>query len=188
MPVMVLNDRGWNTVELDERYYLWLVGLVSSKWQNYTLLLRRLYDTPFRVTLLMDENRVGDGLNMRDQFAYQGGLDIYDRDALKRCRPCSVLEVMVALAQRFEQEYMTNYDDEDPIGVWFGPMVSSLGLTGYDDQHFDPYGFDRIMKTFLDREYSPNGRGSLFYIPDTDQDMRHIEIWHQMMLWNGGRK
>lgn len=181
---MILFEKGWNADKLEQRYYDWLTGLIP-KWQkNYSILLRSLYETPFRVTLLMDENRVGDGLSMRTRFVWEKHLGTTERDVLKRQRPCSVLEVMIGLAQRFEEEYMTQYSDENPIENWFGPMISSLGLDGYDDQHFDLYGFDRTMLTFFDRTYFPDGRGSLFYIPGTSTDMRRVEIWQQMMLWN----
>ena len=184
-------EKGWNADTLEQAYYDWLTGLIPAWRTTHSRLLRCLYDTPFRVTLLMDENRVGDGLSMRTRFVYYKHLGATERDILKRQRPCSVLEVMIGLAQRFEEEYMTQYSDEDPIGTWFGPMLCSLGLERFDDQHFDLYGFDRIMLAFFDRTYFPDGRGSLFYIPGTTTDMRRVEIWQQMMMWsqqnfNGG--
>lgn len=180
---MTLLEKGWTISELESNYYNWLVRIVNGTLGNYSILLRKLYETPFRVTILMDENRVGDGLNMRTRFAWYENLGISERDILKRYRPCSVLEVMIGLAQRFEDEYMTQYEEPN-TGLWFESMIQSLGLGGYDDQHFDLYGFDRIMKTFMDREYSPDGRGSLFYIPNANSDMRRMEIWSQMMMWN----
>lgn len=179
---MTLIEKGWTTDELEQRYYEWLTGLIPGWTERYSILIRHLYETPFRVTLLMDENRVGDGLSMRARFVWAAGLGSIERDILKRQRPCSVLEVMIGLAQRFEEEYMTQYT-EDTINNWFSPMISSLGLQNYDDQHFDLYGFDRIMQTFLDRAYFPDGRGSLFYIPGTKDDMKYTEIWKQMMFW-----
>ena len=181
---MTMREMGWTADELEQRYYEWLTGLIPRWVSQYSILLRYLYETPFRVTLLMDENRVGDGLSMRSRFVYNWQLGAVERDILKRQRPCSVLEVMIGLAQRFEEEYMTQYTDEDPIETWFEPMINSLGLRNYDDPHFDFYGYDRIMKTFLDRTYSPDGRGSLFYIPGITEDMRQVEIWRQMMMWN----
>ena len=127
----------WTADELEKMYYDWLVTYHIAYLSNYQTLLRALYDTPFRVTILMDENRVGDGLDMRNRFAYQQGLGQQDRELLRQGRPCSVLEVMIGLAQRFDEEYMTQYSNEDPIGLLVRPMIESLGLQGYDDQHFD---------------------------------------------------
>ena len=179
---MTLIEKGWTTDELEQRYYEWLIGLIPGWTEGYDVLIRHLYETPFRVAMLMDENRVGDGLSMRARFVWAANLGVIERDILKRQRPCSVLEVMIGLAQRFEEEYMTQYT-EDTINEWFSPMITSLGLQNYDDRHFDLYGFDRIMRTFLDRAYFPDGRGSLFYIPGTKEDMRQTEIWKQMMFW-----
>jgi len=181
---MTIFEKGWTTNELERRYYEWLTSSISGWSNRYSILLKHLYETPFRVTMLMDENRVGDGLSMRTRFVWSEHLGAEERDILKKQRPCSVLEVMIGLAQRFEEEYMTQYSGEDPISIWFGPMIDSLGLRAYDDQHFDLYGFDRIMQTFLNRVYSPDGRGSLFYIPGTNEDMRQVEIWQQMMIWS----
>lgn len=181
--IPMITEKGWNANRLEQEYYEWLTDLIPNWHNNYSTLLKCLYETPFRVTLLMDENRVGDGLSMRTRFVWSHGLGVTERDILKRQRPCSVLEVMIGLAQRFEEEYMTQFSDEDTIETWFGPMIRSLGLDGYDDGHFDLYGFDRAMQAFFDRTYSPDGLGSLFYIPGTTTDMRQVEIWQQMMLW-----
>ena len=179
----------WTADELEQRYYEWLVTQHIRGWESYGVLLRSLYETPFRVMLLMDENRVGDGLGMRARFAYFYNLHPDERDILKQCRPCSVLEIMIGLALRFEEEYMTQYSTEDPIGAWFWPMINSLGLINYDDQHFDRPGYNRIIETFLNRTYSPDGRGSMFYIPGNMTDMRQIEIWQQMMMfYEGGNR
>jgi len=182
---MVFETR-WAAGELEEMYYDWLVATHLSYCNEYSILLRALYDTPFRVTILMDENRVGDGLDMRNRFAYQLGLGQQDRELLRQSRPCSVLEIMIGLAQRFDEEYMTQYINEDPIGALVKPMIESLGLQGYDDVHFDQYGFNQIMTNLLNRTYSPDGRGSLFYIPGIFADMRQIEIWRQMMMYYEG--
>lgn len=185
MSVEMTFGARWTADELEDRYYEWLIAQIPE-WGRYSVLLRSLYETPFRVILLMDENRVGDGLGMRNRYAYLCNLNAYERDILKQSRPCSVLEIMIGLAQRFEEEYMTLYSDEDPIGKWFWPMINSLGLTYYDDANFDRFGYSQIMETFLNRAYSPDGRGSLFYIPGSNTDMRQVEIWQQMMMFYEG--
>ena len=181
----VLESR-WAASDLENAYYNWLITTHITKLNNYSVLLRSLYETPFRVMLLMDENRVGDGLDMRNRFVYQLNLNPADREFLKQYRPCSVLEIMIGLAQRFDEEYTTQYDDEDSIGILIMKMIESLGLQSYDDQHFDQYGFVQVINNFLNRTYFPDGRGSLFYIPGITTDMRQIEIWRQMMMYYEG--
>ena len=39
-----------------------------------------------------------------------------------------------------------------------------------------------IIDRFLDREFDPDGKGSLFWIPNCRFDLRDTEIWIQM-LW-----
>ena len=182
---MIFGAR-WTADELEQRYYEWLVTQHIIGWESYSILLRALYETPFRVLMLMDENRVGDGLGLRSRFSYYNGLNNDERALLRNCRPCSVLEIMISLALRFEEEYMTQYACDDPIGAWFWPMINSLGFANYDDCHFDRFGYSNIIENFLNRTYSPDGRGSMFYIPGTTTDMRQIEIWQQMMMFNKG--
>lgn len=177
-------EKGWTADELEQNYYEWLTNWVPKWKYGYSLLLRHLYETPFRVTLLMDENRVGDGLSLRTRYVYEQQMSTIERDILKVRRPCSVLEVMIALGLRFEEEYMSpQATEENPIEAWFSPMIGSLGLADCDDLHYDPDVADFRILIFLDRVYRPNGLGGLFYIPNAHEDMREIELWQQMMLW-----
>ena len=178
-----MYEKEWNAGEINQRYYEWLTGMVARYNSRYSILFRTLYETPFRVIILMDENRVGDGLSLRNRFAWEQGLSREDRDILESYRPCSVLEVMIALALRCEEEYMAKEDDEDPVGNWFEPMLWNLGLFRMNDSHYDPDIVADKLETFLSRRYSPDGLGGLFYIPGIQEDMRKIEIWQQLRMW-----
>lgn len=172
------------TAELEQQYYCWLTGWIPRTWRDrYAMLLRHLYETPFVVTLLMDENRVSDGLALRNRFATEAGMDTSKRERLYACRPCGVLEVMIAMAVRLEEEYMTRFDDEDRIGPVFRSMISSLGLEGMDWAHYDRAVVDGILNRFLTRGYAEDGLGGLFYIPGTSYDMREMELFQQLMCW-----
>lgn len=180
---MQTNGRMWNIDELEQRYYKWLVSLIPAWRDSHGTLLRQLYDTPFRVTMIQDENRVGDGLSLRGRFIGERHIDLSNRDALKQCRPCSVLEVMIAMALRCEEEYMTQYSEEDPISVWFGPMILSLGLAHCSGPFYDTEEADVAIRNFLNRAYQPDGLGGLFHVPGIQEDMRKLELWSQMMIW-----
>ena len=176
-----MGERGWNL----EGYYVWLLNMIPFVRKGYGRILRILYDIPFRVTMIQDENRVGDGLSLRSRYAAEIGLPPAAREELKLSRPCSVLEVMIALALRCEEEYMTTYSDEDPVGRWVFPMISSLGLSPRTDDRTAA----GIVEAFLNRSYRPDGRGGLFYVPGAEEDMRTLELWSQLMLWlDKGRK
>lgn len=179
-------EKGWTADELERHYYIWLTDWIPEWRTTHSRLIQKLYETAFRVTLMMDENRVGDGLALRTRFVYENNMSSIERDVLKARRPCSILEVMIALALRFEEEYMTVYEDENPVSKWFGPMLEHLGLVADGDGVYekDIQMVNLKLKIFLDRAYAPDGRGGLFYIPGIPDDMRGIEIWRQMMMWN----
>ena len=59
-------------------------------------------------------------------------------------------------------------------------MIVSLGLSGMTDSNYNADYVDMVLDRFMDREYSSDGNGSLFYVPGTKKDFRNIEIWYQM--------
>lgn len=165
--------------DISNAYFEWLSDIVCgdrfSDKVSYGELLAFLHSKPFRYLLPMDDNRADDGLSMRYRFECATGNDERYLDG-----PCSVLEMMVALAIRCEE----TMDDPllgDRTGQWFWGMVRNLGLGGMYGNHFDIQIADDIIERFLDREYEPDGRGGLFTISDCDCDLRDVEIWHQ--LW-----
>ena len=68
-------------------------------------------------------------------------------------------------------------------GQWFWNMIVNLGLSNMNDDNFDETYFNRVMQIFLNREYSPNGRGGLFTVKNSPADMRTVEIWYQFMWY-----
>lgn len=166
-------------------YYMYLYQMVcgnddvstKSKWQ---MTIAHLFQTPFRYSYIsMDGNRLEDGLRLRERFGEEQGYSQHQLSLLD-IHECSILEVMIALALRMEEETMASSEFGDRTNRWFWYMIVSLGLGGMTDDHYDPDVVDRILDRFLDREYEPNGAGSLFYVPNTKKDFRNIEIWYQM--------
>lgn len=170
---MVRNDLR----DLRDLYFEWLYDLVSgerfSKETSYRRLLRRLYDTEFIFTIPKDDNRAEDGKDLRRRFTeYEDFLD----------EPCSVLEMMAALAVRIEESIMDDPQKGDRTRQWFWKMVVSLGLGSMYDNHYDEERVDYILDRFLNREYEADGKGGLFTVKNCDKDLRDVEIWIQM-LW-----
>lgn len=166
-------------------YYRYLYQMVrgddslsaKSKWQ---MTLSHLFQTPFRYSYIpMDGNRLEDGLRLRDRFGEENGYSQHQLTLLNGYE-CSVLEVMIALALRMEEETMASSEFGDRTNQWFWYMIISLGLSGMTDDNYNVDEVDFIVNRFLDREYEPNGAGSLFYVPNTKKDFRRIEIWYQM--------
>ena len=167
--------------EVINEYFDWLSGMVSkpkiSKRLSYRKLLVFLHATEFRYTIDMDENRAEDGKDLRYRYARESGWPDVP-DCLEG--PCSVLEMMIALAIRCEEWIMDNTEYGNRTDQWFWSMVTSLGLGSMNDERFDKVCASDVIERFLDREYKPNGKGGLFTINDCEDDLRDIEIWIQL--------
>lgn len=166
------------------KYLSYLKGLVCDQTRTgleYSKVFEALFDIEFyaigKLTEL-DGNRMGDAIELRVNYERDNG---YLRPVM--LGPPTVLEVMVALAVRCEDCIMGNYDYGNRTGVWFWYMIESMGLIPYTDDCFNKDNVYAIIFRMLDRKYSEDGRGGLFYIPDCRHDLRHVEIWYQMNWW-----
>lgn len=165
---------------LVNEYFEWVYDLVNEKNKPYRKLFARLHDREFTYLIDMDGNRYEDGINLRYRFGYERGYPNAMIATYLDDGPCSVLEMMVQLAIRCEEDIM----DDPNMGVrtsrWFWEMIDNLGLTHATDDRFDFDHVDDIITTFLEREYERDGRGGLFVIPNCKRDLRDVEIWYQM--------
>lgn len=163
-------------------YFEWLYDLVCgerfSRGISFRKLLVQLYNTDFIYIHPRDINRAKDGADLRYRFALIQGLD--DVPPYLDGYPCSVLEMMVALAIRCEETIMDDPQIGDRTSQWFWGMVNNLGLGAMFDDVYDSDTVDYILNRFLYREYEPDGRGGLFTIRGCEYDLRKAEIWHQL--------
>lgn len=170
--------------ELNNRYFKWMCQLVSvrrySKGRSYYKLLRFLHSVDFYYTIPMDGNREADGIDLRYRFGYENSYNESMITAFLDDRPCSVLEMMIALAIRCEENIMDDPDIGDRTSQWFWNMIENLGLDGMDDEEYDERYSDNVIKRFLDRNYKRNGEGGLFIVRHSGRDLRNVEIWYQM--------
>lgn len=168
-------------------YFEWMIRLVCdgkySRGLSWRQLFRLLHETEFIYILEMDGNRADDGIDLRYRFAFDSGYNERTIDEVMGDNPCSILEMMVALAQRCEEHITDDPDSGNRTGKWFFEMIESLGLLDMDDEHFEKVIAANILDRFMRREYRPDGRGGLFTISDSEHDMREAEIWYQMMWY-----
>ncbi|MDU5951804.1 MAG: hypothetical protein E6Z06_02840 [Clostridiales bacterium] len=94
-------------------------------------------------------------------------------------KPTSVLEVLIGLSVRFEEQIMVDPEVGNRTGEWFWSMIMTMGLGHMDDDHYDAEQVDYILRRFLDRQYEPNGEGSIFKTK-RNVDMREVGLWLQM--------
>lgn len=173
--------------EIANLYFDWMYDKVCGESYNksttYYKLFRTLNQRQFYYTIDMDANRESDGISLRYKFGRENGIDQIIISSALDSRPCSVLEMMVALAIRCEDNIMDDDDYGDRTGQWFWLMIINLGLSGEADDKFNSTRVNHVIDRFLDREYDRDGRGGLFYVENAPNDMREIEIWYQMHLY-----
>lgn len=165
-------------------YFEWMYDLMCDNRFADTITYRQLFtflhNTEFTYFVPYDENRADDGIALRYRFCL-----LHDCEDMEYCLdgPCSVLEMMVALAIRCEERIMLDPIKGDRTAQWFWTMMSSLGLSSMTDYNFNDWLVNDIVTRFLNREYEPDGRGGLFTVKGWERDARDAEIWHQLMAY-----
>lgn len=176
-----------NREKIKKEYFEWLFRSVYKHdscdiddMYSFSKLALELYDIPFEVEYAMDENRVSDGVQLRYSFGLEKG---YDDRTITCCLddiPCSVFEVMVALAQRCESQIMADSEYGDRTTQWYNEMVVSLGLGSMYNARFDARRVHIAITKMMHHDFEPNGKGGLFTVRHPDRDMRNLELWAQM--------
>ena len=177
--------------DLMERYFNYLAGLVESERALPDpiglYILRTLYKRSFWSMTPNDDNRSSDGLVLREVYKRETGDDSPDI-----LGSCTMLEMMIGLARRMEQEMKDGLpDEENTTGRWFWEMIRNLGLYSAADDlagmGMQAEGLIDLVNskvdTVLERGYDSYGRGGLFPLKHYVTDQRRVEIWFQMQAW-----
>lgn len=157
-------------------YFEWLLEQIDCP-NNFRRLMTSLYNCTFTYTLKMDANRAADGLALRDRYAHEYADLRYDEI---RHDECSVLEMMIALACRMEDDIMHDPELGDRSPEWFWMMITNLRLDRMDDEHYDEKNVENIINVMVGRSYFMNGTGGLFPLKMPKVNQRRVEIWYQM--------
>lgn len=173
--------------EIVNEYFDWLCELVhgvnDSNITSYTKLLSHLHAIEFTYSIRKDQNRAEDGKNLRWRFIYTKHYpDHYVEYLSCLDEPCSVLEMMVAVATRCE-EIMDDPSMGNRLPQWFWGMVVNIGLGSMTDNRYDRKIVDAAINRLLERVYEPNGKGGLFTVLNCEYDLRSVEIWRQMCYY-----
>lgn len=153
---------------------------IVLKYRKLLLQLHRIY---FTYKIPMDANRYEDGIALRYRFGVENDIHPAIISQYLDTTPCSILEMMCALAIRCEEQFMSDPDLGNRTAEWFWCMILSLGLKDMDNDKINNSHVHLAIDKFLNHKYSRNGRGGLFTIRGTEYDMRTIEIWDQLMLY-----
>lgn len=173
--------------EIKSKYFKWLCDLVGFD-NNYSILARAMHRKDFYSVIDNDNNRAEDGKNIRELFIKNKEADLeYSEDELEYALggPCSVLEMLIALAFRME-DILYECDGVDRSNEYFWLMLRNLGVdtcTNDEITEEQVYVIEEILNDFLEREYERDGTGGLFPLKNAKKDQRFVEIWYQMMSY-----
>ena len=165
-------------------YYEWLISKIYTGDDfRYNDLMSYLLNRDFTWTISMDSTRAEDGFNLRHQYSDETENSFNCLNSEMNA-PCSILEMMIALTRRCEEQIMRDFDKGDRTGVWFWSIIETLELgqmeDGYFDQDFTAYVIQRLLK----RKYKKDGSdGAMFIIHSNRYDMRTADIWYQAILY-----
>jgi len=153
------------------RYFEWLVSQVELDPELYHGLFQRLHWKEFEWFVHNDDNRLGDGVELRREFWGEGTFIPEN--------PVSVLEVIVGLARRCAWQ-----DDGTPEG-WAAQLIKNLKLYRMTDPitTSKERRIDEILDTLIGRTYRRNGEGGFFPLRHPDSDQTKVEIWYQMSAY-----
>lgn len=164
----------------DNEYFSWLCRCINAP-RSYILLLYTLYSTEFYSVLPEDDNRIEDGLLLRETFDESNGYSYSDTPTGN----CSILEIIVGLCGRIV-EIMGSYNDKGE-GYWFWILLNNLfdNLSDYKNEKLArsmslASNVEHILEVFLERGYGRDGSGGLFPLKRPQKDQTQVEIWYQM--------
>lgn len=171
--------------DISKDYFKWLCKLIDyrGKVKIYKKTLALLHEQDFIYILPKDGNRYEDGIELRYRYGYEHHISYDDVQDNLDTKPCSVFEMMVALAVRCEDHIMYDPDRGDRQSKWFWVMFDNLGLRPMTNSKFEECYPEilEIIDRLNYREYEPDGEGGLFTTSDPTKNMLEEEIWYQMM-------
>lgn len=167
---------------INKDYLEWLSMIVDPD-EMHSGLLSYLFDQEYDYETARlipnDDNRIGDALNLREEFIKEqlAREPSYLIETF-RGQYASVLEVFISLAQRMEDVMCL-----DRFPDWFWEMMDNLEIIGIFGERLsdkDIVKLDRIIGTWLNREYCKDGKGGLFPLKEPHENQQKVEIWYQM--------
>jgi len=161
---------------IENVYFNWLCAKIlymqnPTPSLRYDNLLACLHREEFAWSIVGDDNRARDGVELRMEFLFASR---YDPPLGWMEFPCSVLEMLIAFSKR--AEHMSDI----PFSNWFWTMIENLGLKEYNDARpLDEPQVREVLHNFVWRLYDRNGFGGLFPIANAERDQRNLQIWYQ---------
>lgn len=169
-------------IELYKEHLAMRLDYCQTEYGTYNNLFDCLFNIEYSYDIWQDENREADAQEMLNEWLHNERMSRYDLS----WRTCSVLEVMMALAERMSYIASGAVDDNRP-SYWFWRMIENIGFDIYTDDVWNSMDGDlnveRDISAMMNHEIEPDGRGGLFPLRDSKNDQRCIELWYQMNNW-----
>ena len=177
-----------------DRYFEWMLDCIGADKSNHrqieTLYLMHCFT--FAWTHPLDSNREADGYGLRKEFdsKYHCSQDEWETYMMG---PCTVLEMIIALAYRWW--FHLHWEPDAPIREQyslFWEMYNNLGL----DKAETDEEVETIIFRMMERDYDEYCHGGMFPISklpsifDEDKnrycfiDMRNQDLWMQMNFYD----
>lgn len=163
-------------------YIHWLTDKVGGD-NGCLFLMLKLFDTQFYAYDEEDTNRVSDALSYRDVYIYNFGQE--EDMEWARTAPCSLLEILISLAIKLEDDIMYVPSGGSCAAKWFWMFLENLGLDDLSDAYWSADAEEAVSysaERFMSREYDSDGSGgNIFVIQEEhcDLDMRKLHLWQQ---------
>lgn len=164
-------------------YLDWLKSQVEyfDSAGRHDFLFNRLNQREYYALINRDQNRVEDGLCLRDEFDTFSSVNYPEEDQIVD-GPCSFLEFLVALVRRMNFIYARV--DEDCTQDLFWELLSNIDLDSMEDEVYFDFGgdlkVDEALDTILERRYSFDGQGNIFPLKNPRHNQTNVEVWYQM--------
>lgn len=145
----------------EENYFYWLCDTVGGVGKHEKL-LRILFNKDYYWLIAHDDDRVLDGIRLREIFS-----NFFDYNGYLKLGQCKVLEVLVSLAMSCEDDIMHVSELGDRTHIWFWMMIENLGLLDkrFEDEFIGGKETQDVIDRLdfmLERKYGNDGVGSLF--------------------------
>lgn len=168
----------------EENYFYWLCDTVGGAGK-YEKMLRILFNKDYYWLIAHDDDRVLDGIRLREIFS-----KFFSYNSYLKLGQCKVLEVLVSLAISCEDDIMHVSELGDRTYVWFWIMIENLGLTDarFEDKNMGQKEAQDVVDRvdfMLERKYGNDGIGSLFPVEGFESKNAQISKVHysRLDLW-----
>lgn len=175
------DDEYRRTVNVRTLYFRWLIGKLDKHMvKKYSSLLMHLFKDTFieNSNVPMDVNRARDGIALRKRFISENEYFGDSELEIIQYEDCSWLEMLIALAERIDDQMMFDMNLGNRTDKWFWLIINQMDLSQFDEKNYVYDQIKRKLNKLIRREYENDGKNGIF---KCNRDVRKIEIWYQMM-------